>query len=255
MAEVRPLPEVWRPWRYPRSNMRGTMHLAMDAMTGDRSLTRALRAALFAAVSVVLAATGHAMTSGHDIPLPALLAAFGATGAAAWLGGAEARGPLPIAGALLAGQAVLHWFFSGAGGAGHGATGTAGAGHLAGAAGGPMPDGAAGPATASLAMLAAHAVAALCCACWLWRGEAAFFRLLRCVAALALTPLLRALAARSGPPSVPAAVRPPLPAPAADVPPPGPPPSYVLSRRGPPPAAVPRTTTPTARSTAVPAAA
>ncbi|MZE76573.1 hypothetical protein GTY57_05950, partial [Streptomyces sp. SID5475] len=65
---------------------------------------------------------------------------------------------------------------------------------------------------ATLAMLAVHLLAALCCAVWLWRGEAAFFRLLRCLGSLALMPLRTLLrAVRYGTPAAPRPVRPPLP--------------------------------------------
>ncbi|MET9872472.1 hypothetical protein ABZZ16_41395 [Streptomyces sp. NPDC006386] len=42
---------------------------------------RAIRAAVFAAVCVVLAALGHVMMSGDHVPLPTLVAGWAATGA------------------------------------------------------------------------------------------------------------------------------------------------------------------------------
>ncbi|MBQ0985170.1 hypothetical protein KBZ10_11680 [Streptomyces sp. F63] len=224
-------------------------------MTADRSLTRLLRAALFAAVSVVLAATGHAVMSGHDIPLPALLAAIGITGTVAWLAGGRRRGVLSIAGTLLAVQAVLHLIFTDGPGtpaahrrtpvgtlpeAGAGASGT---GNDGGAAG--QFTGLAAPGEhsehATLAMLAAHLLAALCCAVWLWRGEAVFFRLLRCLGSLALMPLRTLLrAARYGTPAAPRPVRPPLPYGEAALRLRGALLAHVLSRRGPPPRTRPR---------------
>ncbi|WP_158711115.1 hypothetical protein [Streptomyces albus] len=223
-------------------------------MTADRSFTRLLRAALFAAVSVMLAATGHAVMSGHDIPLPALLAAFGTTGTVAWLAGGRRRGVLSIAGTLLAVQTVLHLIFTDGPGTtpahrrtpggplpeAGGAAGTAasGTGHGGGAAG--QFTGLAVPGEhsehATLAMLAAHLLAALCCAVWLWRGEAAFFRLLRCLGSLALMPLRTLLrATRYGAPAAPRPVRPPMPYGEAAIRLRGALLAHVLSRRGPPP--------------------
>ncbi|WP_157916339.1 hypothetical protein [Streptomyces xinghaiensis] len=228
----------------------------MTAETAGGSLTRLLRAALFAAVSVVLAATGHAVMSGHDIPFPALLAAFGITGTVAWLAGGRRRGVLSIAGTLLAVQTVLHLIFTDGPGtaAAHprtpggplpeaGRTG-AGAGPAHGVRAAPDLTGLAVPGEhsehATLAMLAVHLLAALCCAVWLWRGEAAFFRLLRCLGSLALMPLRTLLrAVRYGTPAAPRPVRPPLPYGEAALRLRGSLLAHVLSRRGPPPWARP----------------
>lgn len=147
-------------------------------MTDARSPIRALRAALFAAVCIALAATGHSFISAHDIPIPALLTAFAATAAVGWLAGGRRRGVPAIGTGLLAVQGALHLIFSGAGG--HPSTRHRHA----------------EPATTSMAamdvdagMLAAHLVAAAVCALWLARGEAAFFRLAHAVGHLAFTPL------------------------------------------------------------------
>ncbi|MET9700719.1 hypothetical protein ABZY31_27905 [Streptomyces sp. NPDC006529] len=179
--------------------------------------------------------------SGHDLPFPGLLAAFGVTGGLAWLGAGRRRGGVAIGGALVAVQGVLHLLFSAVGDPGpHSAPGGGrpGAAGTASAAG--MPDMADMPGMASmrgmdhgaatdpaavtdpaalpgmdampgmhampgmdamaghggLGMIAAHLLAALLCALWLARGEAAAFRLARALGALAVVaaaPLRRAL--------------------------------------------------------------
>ncbi|PGH51929.1 hypothetical protein [Streptomyces sp. Ru87] len=259
-------------------------------MTAAGSLTRLLRAALFAAVSVVLAAAGHAAMSGGDIPLPALLAAFGATGGLAWLAGGRRRGVRSIAGTLLLVQGTLHVIFTDGQGAlrpgrptplrdtwaamhaagtpcaphGAGAMPPAAleqlhsgasraapaAGHPSGGASAVLGEltGAAASHTghATPAMLTAHLLAALCCALWLWQGEAAFFRLLRCLGALALVPLRRllrtALAAAPGGDATAEPVRPADGTPAVRLR--GALLAHVLSRRGPPRAVTTRAGTP-----------
>ncbi|UGY91030.1 hypothetical protein [Streptomyces gobiensis] len=143
--------------------------------SAPRSLSRAIRAALFAAVCVVLAAAGHTAMSGHDTPLRTLLAALAVTGSVAWLGGHRRRGPMTIGGGLLAVQTALHLLFAATrmpmAPPAHGTHLTHPTHHV------------------SLGMLAAHLLTALCCALWLWRGEVVFFRLLRALHALALPPL------------------------------------------------------------------
>ncbi|MGP4001967.1 hypothetical protein [Streptomyces sp. 8N706] len=225
-------------------------------MTDARSLSRHARAAVFAAVCVVLAAAGHAWTSGRHIPLPTLIAAFATTGAAAWLAAGRQRGLLPIGTGLLAVQAALHAIFDDGQWSvqphkAHDMAGTAAATGMdavrgvTGTAGGPgaplAHTGAAGHSPE--VMLVAHVLAAVCCALWLWRGEAAFFRLLRCLGAFAFTPLRLLLAAAELRPA-PRPVRPRF-RPAAA----GPGRSlllaHVLSRRGPPYSAVFSHTTPT----------
>jgi hypothetical protein len=85
----------------------------MWTMTDARSPIRALRAALFAAVCVTVAAMGHSSVSAHGIPLSALLAAFGVTAAADWLAAGRRRGVPTIGTGLLAVQGALHLIFSG----------------------------------------------------------------------------------------------------------------------------------------------
>lgn len=187
---------------------------------------RALRAALFAAVAVALGATGHSYMSGTDLPALGLLSAFGLTGGLAWLSAGRRRGPLAIAAALLAVQAVLHLVFSASAGGRHEAGGGAGEGAgmdmdmgmgagMEGAAAhgmhsmdgmaamdgmtamAGMGDMAAGHAHDGLGMIAAHVLAGLFCALWLAWGEAAVFRLTAVLGAgalLAARPLSRVLA-------------------------------------------------------------
>ncbi|MFC9246505.1 hypothetical protein ACFT7S_21680 [Streptomyces sp. NPDC057136] len=156
-------------------------------MTDARSPMRTLRAALFAAVCVVLAAVGHSYMSGHDIPAGALLAAFATTGAIGWLGGGRRRGAVAIGGGLIAVQTALHMIFAGTQpqtmpsrpSMPHSGVGGMEA-EMSMAGSGGHGDG---------GMLAAHLLAAVVCALWLARGEAAFFALARTVDALAFTPL------------------------------------------------------------------
>ncbi|MEU0526942.1 hypothetical protein [Streptomyces niveus] len=170
-------------------------------MTDARSPMRALRAAILAAVCVTLAAVGHSSVSagsGHEIPLGVLTAAFAVLTALSWLAGGRRRGIGFIAPAVLTAQGALHMTFSAVGT--HGAMPTRTHGHpTAGmGAGADMGESAGqGPVAAVLAaagdtspgMLAAHLLAGAGCALWLARGEAAFFRLARTVAAFAFTPL------------------------------------------------------------------
>ncbi|WP_242570762.1 hypothetical protein [Streptomyces sp. NP-1717] len=188
-------------------------------MTDARSPMRALRAAILAAVCVTLAAVGHSSVSAqsaHRIPLGVLTAAFAVLAALSWLAGGRRRGIGFIAPAVLTAQGALHMTFSAVGA--HGATRYGGHGHTTAGmgAGADMGDGAgqggmaavlAATGGTSPAMLAAHLLAGAGCALWLARGEAAFFRLARTVAAFAFTPLGLLLAAPR-PLPVPPPVRP-----------------------------------------------
>lgn len=144
-------------------------------MTDTRSPMRALRAALFAAVGVVLAAMGHSSLSAHGIPPSALLVALAVTAAAGWCAAGRRRGPRAIGAGLLAVQGVLHLIFSDAGqsaGPRYGHRAEAATGHADGAG-----------------MLAVHLLAAAGCALWLAHGETAFFRLASTTFASAFIPL------------------------------------------------------------------
>lgn len=228
-------------------------------MTHTRSPLRALRAALFAAVCVTLAAVGHSSMSAHSLPPRSLLTAFAVTAALAWTAAGHRRGPLVIASGLMGVQGVLHLIF----GAGeHGAPGDPVDRHAEPATAavsaadrmGSMAHGMSmehdtalgGAATDALmgsgtGMLAAHLLAALACGLWLAGGEAALFALARTVTATAFTPLRRALAVVRALAPVPPDLRPVRTAPytrtlrGVVL-------AHTVSRRGPPRPAAPRAT-------------
>ncbi|TWF83488.1 hypothetical protein [Streptomyces capillispiralis] len=156
-------------------------------MTAGRG-ARTGRAAVFAAVCVVLAALGHVMMSGDDVPLWTLAAGWAVTGVVGWgLAGRE-RGPVPVTAVAVAAQTVLHSVFSLASPAVHHPMDPGAMQHGphtmpmapvtgAGTVGHPQhPSG-----DSSVGMLAAHLLAALLCGLWLGHGERAVFRLLRAV--------------------------------------------------------------------------
>ncbi|MFI6943138.1 hypothetical protein ACIBI4_28070 [Streptomyces sp. NPDC050418] len=168
---------------------------------------RTLRAALFAAVAVAVAGVGHSSMSEDELPLPSLLVAFAVLAAATWCLAGRRRGTPSTAAAMVVVQTVLHTTFT--------LTGAHASGN-----GGPhaehlrrpgMPGMAAEPTLldtlthGSFGMLAAHLVAAVLCALWLARGEAAFFQLAEVLGAFAFTPLRLALSFVR----LPAAPRPP----------------------------------------------
>ncbi|MEU2537975.1 hypothetical protein [Streptomyces iakyrus] len=164
---------------------------------------RAIRAAVFAAVCVVLAALGHVMMSGDHVPLSTLLAGWLVTGAAGWCLAGRERGLRPVVGVAVAVQTALHSAFSlgppapsapgaramdmpsmshGMGSMGHDMS--AGAMEAVSPHAGHVPGG-----DSSLGMLAAHLLAALLCGLWLGHGERAVFRLLRAVGGRLAAPL------------------------------------------------------------------
>ncbi|POX38045.1 hypothetical protein C3486_24985 [Streptomyces sp. Ru73] len=153
---------------------------------------RAVRAAVFAAVCVLLAAAGHVLMSGLPLPWWALAAGAAAAGGTAWcLAGRERGLPLVVSVAVAA-QGVLHTAFS-----------------LAQTADGPpapthamhhdmshsmrhgMPHGMAHDMAgmSSTGMFAAHLLAAVLCGLWLAYGERAAFRILRTLAGWFAAPL------------------------------------------------------------------
>ncbi|MER6692736.1 hypothetical protein [Streptomyces minutiscleroticus] len=74
--------------------------------------SRTVRAAVFAAVCVLLAALGHVVMPGSDVPAWALAAGAAGTGAAGWcLAGRERGLPLIVA-VVVAAQTALHSAFS-----------------------------------------------------------------------------------------------------------------------------------------------
>ncbi|MFF5013596.1 hypothetical protein [Streptomyces sp. NPDC001165] len=74
--------------------------------------SRTVRAAVFAAVCVLLAALGHIMMSRTAVPWWAMTAGAVATGGMAWWLAGRERGPLPVVSFAVATQAVLHASFS-----------------------------------------------------------------------------------------------------------------------------------------------
>ncbi|MBL1093381.1 hypothetical protein JK360_29305 [Streptomyces sp. 9-7] len=167
------------------------------------SVSRAVRAAIFAAVCVTTAALGHALMSAQPLPWWALVAALGTTGSAAWWLAGRERGGFAVTGSTVVAQLALHTLF--------GLAQSCQASDLAG-----MPDMPAisaasmsdmgamhhdmsqmqmmHPGHGTLGMFLAHALAALLCGLWMWRGEAAAFRLARSAAAALFAPLLLVLA-------------------------------------------------------------
>ncbi|MGW3679180.1 hypothetical protein [Streptomyces prasinus] len=202
--------------------------------------SRTVRAAVFAAVCVLLAALGHTLMSPAPVPGWALATGTAATGGTAWLLAGRERGPWLVGSVAVAAQAALHTLFAFAqalvppaspdggplpgrvwahllmrqhaalhhvpgDGAGHGTGGaTAGAPHSASTA---PTDHAAHAMTAdgmsSTGMLAAHLLAALVCALWLARGERAAFRILRAFAGRLFAPLRGLLPRWPAPPDRP----------------------------------------------------
>ncbi|WCN04820.1 hypothetical protein [Streptomyces sp. M92] len=184
---------------------------------------RTVRAGVFAAVCVLLAALGHLLMSGAVVPWWAVAAGASATGTAAWWLAGRERGPVAVVLLAVAAQTVLHAAFSLAQATAHpGSTGDASLvrrwldvllcripSHPGAEPGTvPMPMGAAdhgghaGHAThatdavghamggmSSTGMLAAHLVAALLCGLWLAHGERAAFRIVRSLAARLVAPL------------------------------------------------------------------
>ncbi|PPS69868.1 MULTISPECIES: hypothetical protein [Streptomyces] len=74
--------------------------------------SRTLRAAVFAAVCVLLASLGHVMMSGTAVPWWAMVAAAVATGGTAWWLAGREREPLLVGSVVVATQAVLHSSFA-----------------------------------------------------------------------------------------------------------------------------------------------
>lgn len=179
---------------------------------------RALRAAMFAALCVLLAATGHMLMSGAPVPWWALSFGFVATAGTAWSLAGRERGILAVTVTAVAVQTVLHSGFSLAQSlaqpsaepavtalpagtaraeaavhahhALHATSATAAApaaGHMAGA-------GHEAPAIPVLlmspaGMVLAHLLAAVLCGLWLAHGERGLFRVVRAVAARLRAPL------------------------------------------------------------------
>lgn len=159
----------------------------------DRAVLPWLRAAVFAAVCLVLAEGAHRLMSGAALPGGVGLGAFGAVFAVAQVAARRERGLPSIMALMLLVQGALHvWFDVAQGSAAVAPSGDMCAGMP------PMPGmdpalmcGPRGGIGADLAlhstagMLIAHLVAAVVAAFWLRRGEAALFRLVALLLAVA----------------------------------------------------------------------
>lgn len=183
--------------------------------------SRTLRAALFAAVCVLLAALGHVMMSGSEVPAWALALGAAVTGIAGWSLAGRERGLPLIVTVVVAAQTALHSAFSLTGSeptaAGLAAMdmGSMRMGSMdpMGSMGsmdmsrmdhmshmdhmdhmGHLGQGAGDGGSSSFGMLAAHLLAALLCGLWLAYGEKAAFRILRAVAGWLAAPLRLLLA-------------------------------------------------------------
>ncbi|MFF5018957.1 hypothetical protein [Streptomyces sp. NPDC001165] len=172
--------------------------------------SRTVRAAVFAAVCVLLAALGHVMMSGQHVPGWALAAGLAVTGGAGWSLAGRERGLPLIVTVVVAAQTALHEAFSFAqsasadtasmdmgpmpmdsmdmGSMGMDMRGVDHTGHMV-HMGHSM-----GGGSSSFGMLAAHLLAALLCGLWLAYGERAAFRILRAAAARLVAPLRLLLA-------------------------------------------------------------
>ncbi len=164
--------------------------------------SRTVRAAVFAAVCVLLAALGHVLMSGQHVPAGALAAGAALTGVAGWSFAGRERGLSTVVAVVVVAQTALHQGFSLAQSTtpASGAMGPMNMGsphthsmdsmdmaHM-----GASHIGAGEPS--SLGMFAAHLLAALLCGLWLAYGERVAFRLLRAVAGWLAAPLRLLLA-------------------------------------------------------------
>ncbi|WP_028801034.1 hypothetical protein [Streptomyces sp. 142MFCol3.1] len=165
--------------------------------------SRTVRAAMFAAVCVLLAALGHVMMSGSDVPAWVLAAGALVTGGASWCLTGRERGLPSTVAAVVAAQTGLHSAFSFAQSATGGASspghdmGSMQTGSMQMRAMDSMDMGhmeSSMTGSASLGMVAAHLLAALLCGLWLAYGERAAFRILRAVAGWLAAPLRLLLA-------------------------------------------------------------
>ncbi|MEZ3183212.1 hypothetical protein KYY02_32520 [Streptomyces pimonensis] len=182
---------------------------------------RTVRAAVFAAVCVLLAALGHTMMSDCSVPRWALMAGAVVTGGVGWALAGRERGPALIVSLVVVAQTVLHWGFSlaqsavrpttpsaadgGMDSMGHdvGSMDMSGMGahlmhmHSMGMshASHSGPGSEAGPGhwlangVPSFGMSVAHLLAAVLCGLWLGYGERVAYRLLRAVAGWLAAPL------------------------------------------------------------------
>ncbi|MBV1949542.1 hypothetical protein [Streptomyces sp. BV129] len=178
--------------------------------------SRTVRAAVFAAVCVVLAALGHVMMSGTHLPAWAFALGAVATGAVGWALAARERGLPLIVATVVATQVALHTAFSHAqsiiegtpapGTGAGGAAGSMGMSHMSmdpadmsmsrmsmdhmSTSHSAMSHAVAPDGAPSYGMLAAHLLAAVVTGLWLAYGEKAAFRIMRAIAGRLAAPLL-----------------------------------------------------------------
>ncbi len=174
---------------------------------------RTLRAAVFAAVCVLLAALGHVLMSGSTVAWWTLASGALIMGGAGWCLTGRERGLPVVVGVVVVAQGALHSAFSFTRSTSTGSAGVPmdsmdmahaggdmgmgmGVGMDMGAGVGHMAHGGHGMdvLSSSYGMLAAHTLAALLCGLWLAHGERAAFRILRAVGGRLAAPLRLALA-------------------------------------------------------------
>lgn len=144
-------------------------------------LARVTRAAALAAVCVLLAAVGHVLTSQNVLPQSTVLQAWTAALCAGWVFARRERALPSIAAFVLGAQAVLYLWFQAAQ-IHEPAARCAAVTNLPPGLTVPGMCGTAVPSWAQTAlMVGSHVIAALICAWWLRRGEAALFLLGRVV--------------------------------------------------------------------------
>lgn len=145
---------------------------------------RAARAAAFAAVCVLLAVFGHALGSQSALPAATVAEAWCALSALACCATGRERGLPAIAGFMLATQALLHPWFQTAQVARPAARCVAVVDLPSGLSVPALCGGGAPGWALNSTVLAAYLLAALACAWWLRRGEAAVFAVARLALAL-----------------------------------------------------------------------
>jgi hypothetical protein len=166
--------------------------------------SRTVRAAVFAAVCVLLAALGHVLMSGAHVPAWALAAGLAGTGIVGWCLAGRERGLALVVTVVVVAQTALHQAFSYA----QSASGSTSMNsdmdmgvahmdmshmdHMGHTASHSMPS--MSLPSMSFGMLAAHLLAALLSGLWLAYGERAVFGILRTVAGWLAAPLRLLLA-------------------------------------------------------------
>uniref|UniRef100_UPI001488DDAE hypothetical protein n=1 Tax=Streptomyces sp. I05A-00742 TaxID=2732853 RepID=UPI001488DDAE len=154
---------------------------------------RALRAALFTAVCLLLAASCQVLLSGRPLPLPLLGAVAAGVLALAYALAGRERGYGRIAALLVPLELAVGTLLRTGQDTCYDGRGRPLPGALAVICGGGGTGGSlarfAGPGTSPWLLLAGHLAAGLLAAAWLGRGEAALGRLLRATGAAAFRPL------------------------------------------------------------------